>query len=178
MRKKIQKFIVDSLEILLIGSVLFFIINVFLGQLLLISGDSMSPALKNGEQLIGEKISLNFTPLERKEIVIFQHPKKRILVIKRIIGLPKEKIKIENDKVYINGETLEEPYVENRPTKGNKALQEGVEYTIPDNHYLLLGDNRPNSIDSRVWGFLNLDKISSRALFVYYPINRIRLIKD
>ena len=178
MAKIAKRFILDSLELILIAVAIFAIVNIFLGELLLVTGSSMAPALKNNEQIIGEKISLNFSPLKRGEIIIFKHPNKNILIIKRIVGMPGETVKIEKGSIYINDKLLNEPYTKGRPTKGGESVKEGVEYKIPDNHYLLLGDNRTESMDSREWGFLNKKGITSRALLVYYPLENFRLIRN
>ncbi len=172
-----KKFVVDSLQVIIIGIVLFVLTNIFLGELLLVTGDSMHPFLKDNEQIIGEKISLNFKEPKRGEIMIFRHPYENILIIKRIIGLPEEKVRIENNQIFINGEILGEPYLENVDTLPGEAIAEGKEYTIPENHYLLLGDNRNESMDGRTWGFLPKENITSRALLVYYPFGNFRLIR-
>lgn len=178
MVKVFKKFLIDSLQIIVIGIVLFVLTNIFLGELLLVTGNSMHPILKNNEQIIGEKISLNLREPKRGEIVIFRHPQESILIIKRVVGLPEEKVRIENDQIFINGKILEEPYLENVDTRPGKTITEGKEHTIPEDHYLLLGDNRNESMDGRTWGFLPKENITSRALLVYYPFENFRLIRE
>ena len=114
---------------------------------------------------------------ERFDIVIFKYPddeKQRF--IKRIIGLPGEKVEIRDGKVYINDaeEPLDDSFVKETPL-GNFGP-----YTVPENCYFMLGDNRNNSKDSRFWEntFVEFDKIIGKALFRYWPLNTIKLLGD
>lgn len=177
MKNSLKNFLSDSIQIILIGGALFLVTNIFLGQLLQVTGNSMEPTLMDTEQIIGEKISLNFTTPKRKEIVIFKHPNKNILLIKRIIGLPGETIEISQGNVIINGKILEESYTQ-KPTSGGDEIKEDVEYKIPEDSYFLLGDNRTESLDGRKWGFIKLERITARALLVYYPIENFRIIRN
>lgn len=177
MGKAIKKFIVDSLEILLLIGAIFLFANIFLGQLLIVTGNSMAPTLLDKEQILGEKMSLNFKNPKRGEIVIFRHPEEKILVIKRIVGLPNETFEIKQGKIFTNGQKLEEPYARGE-TSGGSSLKAGTRYQIPSGSYVVLGDNRQNSMDSRTWGFLSETNIVARAVLVYYPWENLRLIKD
>ena len=114
---------------------------------------------------------------ERFDIVIFKYPddeKQRF--IKRIIGLPGEKVEIRDGKVYINDaeEPLDDSFVKETP------LGSFGPYTVPENCYFMLGDNRNNSKDSRFWEntFVEFDKIIGKALFRYWPLNTIKLLGD
>ena len=175
----ISDLLLDLLEISIIGITIFVLVYIFVGQLLEVTGDSMEPNLHDQEQIIAEKVSINFKPLQRGEIVIFRHPENNErLLIKRVVGLPEEKIKIENGYVYINGMVLDESYVMTvGVTRGNKDLIEGVEYYITENSYVLLGDNREESSDSRSFGTVREELILGRSLMVYYPFNSIRVIE-
>lgn len=175
----ISDLFLDLLEISIIGVTIFVLIYIFVGQLLEVTGDSMEPNLHNGEQIIAEKISMKFKPLSRGEIVIFRHPdNNERLLVKRVIGLPGETIKIANGDVYINGKLLNEPYIlEQDSSEGRKDLVEEVEYQIPKNSYILLGDNRRESSDSRTFGPVREELILGRVLLVYYPLGHIRLVE-
>lgn len=151
----------------------------FVGQLLEVTGDSMYPTFHDKEQIIAEKVSIKVKELERGEILIFEHPnEKGRLLIKRLIGLPGETIKIKNGKVYINGKELNEPYLSDTTTEGQSFIKDGLEYKIRENTYVMMGDNRLKSTDSREWGFVDKELIVGRGVVVYYPFNRIRLIKN
>jgi signal peptidase I len=170
----------DVLELILVGCILFGIVNIFLGQLLSITGDSMLPTFANGEQIIAEKASLKFTKLQRGEIVIFKHPHvPDRLVIKRVIGLPEEILKISRNQIYTDNTLLKENYLyKQNSTKGQDVIKEGVPFKIPKNSYVLMGDNRDKSADSREWGVIKEEDIIGRTLLVYYPFKNIRIVTN
>ncbi len=168
----ISKFILDVVEITFVGVAVFILTYLFIGQPLQISGDSMHPTLVDGEQIVAEKIS---GKIKRGDIVVFAHPENpQTLIIKRVIGLPGEGFKISANKVYIDNMQLDESYSSNL-TQGKGYLQENVEYTVPHNAYVVLGDNRENSIDSRDWGYLEKSKIVGKSFVVYYPLTKVRI---
>jgi signal peptidase I len=177
--KKFAEGLVDFFEILIIAVFVFVLVYLFIGQLLEVSGDSMIPNFHDKEQIIAEKLSIKFKPLQRGEIVIFRHPDEPDhLLIKRLVGLPNETIKLEDGFVYINGERLSEPYVLNGgPTPGGNKIEEGMEYKIAYDTYVFLGDNREESTDSRAWGAVPTELIVGRGLLVYYPLDSFRAIK-
>jgi signal peptidase I len=172
------KIFLDFFEITIICTLVFIIMYFFVGQLLEVTGDSMYPTFHDKEQIIAEKISVKVKDLKRGEILIFEHPQEKgRLLIKRLIGLPGETIKIKNGKVYINGSELSESYLaSNVTTEGQNYLKEGLDYTVPDDSYVMMGDNRLKSTDSREWGFVSKELIVGRGVIVYYPFNRIRLV--
>jgi len=178
-KKTIFDYFVDFVEILIIGSTIFLLGYRFVVQLLEVTGESMKPTLLDKEQVIAEKLSARFKPLERGEIIIFRHPEQHSrLLIKRIIALPGEKIKIMNGQVFINDEVLTEPYLEpETTTDGNKMIIEGSEYNINNNSYVLMGDNRDKSSDSRSLGAIREELVVGRAMLVYYPFTDVRLIE-
>ena len=140
----------------------------------------MFPTFKDKEQIIAEKASLEFKPIERGEIIIFKSPREPSrLLIKRVVGLPGENIMIKDGKVLINGEILSEDYLINAvKTEDGNSLREGVEYKIVDDSYVLLGDNRAKSNDSRDYGAVKRELLVGRGLFVYYPLSSMRLIRS
>lgn len=178
--KKYKESILDIFEILFIALAIFLLVYIFVGQLLEVTGDSMHPTLKNKEQIIAEKITTKFNPLKRGEIVIFEHPKENNrLLIKRVIGLPNEELTVYNGNVYINSNKLHEPYLpEGTITSGSVVIKENTPYKIPDYEYVLMGDNRTESSDSRAIGPIKLGDIVGRAMLVYFPISSIRGISN
>ena len=177
--KKIKTVIADYLLTLTIFALVFSVVYFFVGQLFEVTGESMVPNFQDKEQLLAEKISVNLSNLERGDVIIFKNPfENDRLLIKRIIGLPGEKFQISNGLVYINGEKLTENYLpEGTQTKGRRLLEEGPEYTIPANSFVVLGDNREKSTDSRDWGYVKNEMIVGRAVLVYYPIKNMRIVK-
>lgn len=167
-------------QVIFIFILVFFVVYFFLGQLYEVMGDSMEPNFHDQEQLIAEKLSTRFGNLKRGDIVIFKSPKDESrLLIKRIVGLPEEKVMLKDGSVYINGEYLPEPYVpEDMLTKEMRIMESDFEYTIPADSYMVLGDNREKSTDSREWGFVKSENMIGRAILVYYPLKNIRFVKD
>lgn len=178
--KELSKILVDFFEIVFIASGVFIFVYFFVAQLLKITGDSMLPTFKDGEQIIAEKISIKFSPLKRGDIVIFKHPQnENRLLIKRVIGLPNEEIRISQGAVYINGNLLSETYVQpNNKTTEERDIKENTNYKIPQDGYVVLGDNREFSSDSREFGAVKESLIVGRAFAVYYPLSNFRLIKS
>jgi len=178
-KRTIFDYLLDFIEILIIGATIFLLVYLFVGQLLEVTGDSMEPALSDKEQVIAEKLSTRFKPLERGEIIIFKHPEQHSrLLIKRVVGLPGEKIKIMDGQVFINDKVLTEPYLKPGTTiNGNKMIIEGSDYNINERSYILMGDNRDKSSDSRSLGAIREELIVGRAMLVYYPFNSVRLIE-
>ena len=173
------KTLLDLLEYVIIGIAIFGLTYVFAGLLLRVTGDSMVPNFHDGEQIIAEKISVKFEDPKRGEIIIFNHPTyPGRLVIKRVVGLPGEIIKISAGKIYINDAMLAEEYLGSEgATKAGEILAENVSYEIPGDSYILLGDNRANSTDSREWGPVKRTEIVAKGFLVYYPLSQMRIIK-
>lgn len=177
-KRKILTTFFDFLEIAVISTTIFLIVYLFVGQLLEVTGDSMVPTFYDKEQVLAEKVSIKFKPLERGDIVIFRHPEiNSRLLIKRVIAMPFENFKITNGKVFINGNILNEPYLGSQvQTYGGKYFNENVEYNIPRQTYVFLGDNREKSSDSRVFGPVREELIVGRAAVVYYPFRNFRIL--
>lgn len=178
--KRYTKYIKELVNATIVFVSIFILLFFFLGQLLEITGDSMYPTFKNGEQILAEKISIKFEDIKRTDIIIFKgETNKNILVIKRIIGLPGEIIQLKNSGVYINGSILNEAYLTpNTLTAEGKVLKNGVEYKIPSDSYVVLGDNRKSSTDSRDWGYIKKEDIVGKAFLVYFPLSEIKLVTN
>ena len=177
--KKLLNVITDYFQIIFIFILVFGIIYFFVGQLFEVTGGSMLPNFHDKEQIIAEKLSVNLANIERGDVIIFKNPHENDrLLIKRIIGLPEEKIQLLDGFVYINGEKLEENYlIPGTETRGKRILEEGPEYKIPEDSYVVMGDNRNESNDSREWGYIKTENIIGRTVLVYYPLKDFRFIK-
>lgn len=168
------------LKFLFVALVLGFIIRGFLLIPIAVQGNSMENTLHQGDMVIMEKLS----SIERFDVVVFQLPD-GATYIKRVIGLPGDKISYKNDVLYINGNKVAEPFLENNqradhaaaPYTTNFDLKEllGVE-ELPENSYFVMGDNRRLSKDSRSFGAITSDEILGQARIVYYPFHDIRYI--
>ena len=147
----------------LIALVIFLAVH-FTLQSFKVKGDSMLPSLQSGQYLLINKVVYSFSSQHRGEVVVFHPPvNSEDVYIKRIIGLPGETIEITRGKVYINGEPLDEPYIE------EEAVYDYPPYLIPPGHYFVLGDNRNGSSDSRRWGPVPEENIIGKAWLCYWP---------
>lgn len=146
------------------------IIYLFAVQPHKVSGCSMCDTFQSGDYILTDKLSYHFTEPRRGDVIVFKYPRDpSIDFIKRIIALPGDKIMLSNSKVILNGTTLNEPYIENKPTLGSDFLHENQQYTVPEGNYIVFGDNRTGSSDSRTWGELPKDMIIGKAFFRYWP---------
>lgn len=165
-------------EALLVSVILAALIIVFVAQSFLVEGSSMEPSFHDGQRLMVEKVSYRFGEPKRGDVVVFRYPSDpRRKFIKRIIGVPGDEITIKNGFLHINGQRLEEDYI-NGPTYGTYSAPTFGPVLVPDGHYFVLGDNRRNSDDSRYpdVGFVPRKNLVGRALFVYWPLNQISWI--
>ncbi len=142
-----------------------------------VSGSSMFPNFKDGDYIITDKISYKLSEPSRGDIIVFKNPQDESQdFIKRIIAIPSDKIKVSSGKVYLNGKLLSEPYLKNSiQTNPGSFLKEGEEVEIESNHYIVFGDNRPHSSDSRAWGLIEKNEIIGKVFFRYWPANEIGL---
>ena len=133
----------------------------------------MLPTFQDKEQIIVEKVSIKYKPLERGEITVVRHPdNQQVFLIKRVIGLPGETIHFNEGDVFINGEILLEPYLnENTLTWGKTYIADGESITLNEDEYVMLGDNRDNSEDSRYWGFVPESHILGQPIITWFSIN-------
>lgn len=152
----------EILETLVLALFIYVVINTLTGRFY-VRGSSMEPSLHNGQYLIVSKISYLFGEPQRGDIVVFISPNNgKEDYIKRIIGLPGERVEVRDGAVWINGYRLEEPYLKS-PTPYS-----GVWVLGPD-EYFVLGDNRANSSDSHTWGPLPRRNIIGKAWLCYWP---------
>lgn len=142
-------------------------VRAYIAQAYHIPSESMENTLLVGDHIIVEKISPRFAPPERGDIVVFKSPHGGKTLIKRVIGLPGERLEIKNNTVYIGGEPLAEPYVHFERTFFSTMRDFGP-LTVPAGHVFALGDNRNNSGDSRVFGPVDLGLIVGKAIVVHW----------
>ncbi|MEB3187194.1 MAG: signal peptidase I [bacterium] len=155
-----------------------------------IPSESMLPTLLVGDRLIVEKVSYRLSPPRAGDIVVFTPPDEASLAahhdlgnnafIKRVIGVAGDRLAVDDGVVYRNGKPLSEPYIREEPVyrlpdPDNPVayFHEGSDILIPAGHVFVMGDNRNNSLDSHVWGFLPVDKIIGRAVVRFWPPDRL-----
>lgn len=153
--------------------ILAFGLRTFVAEARYIPSASMEPTLEINDRLIIEKISYRFQEPQRGDVVVFK-PTARLIeqnykeaFIKRIIGLPGDKIEVKGGRVYVDDRPLQEKYIAEEPQYDYGPV------TVPEDSYLVLGDNRNNSYDSHSWGFVPRQKLIGKAFVRFWPLNRV-----
>jgi signal peptidase I len=154
-----------------------FLLILFIYQPVKVEGTSMTPTLTDSDRIFISKFSFTFGlgAVHHGDTVVFYYPgdpTHEKSYIKRVIGLPGDHIRIEEGQVYVNGEKLNELYVapENRD---RASWKDGTVQIVPDKEYFVLGDHRNSSSDSRAWGFVPKEDIYGKAVFVYWPPDKM-----
>ena len=155
--KKEKKFLLLVMIIILF--------KIFIFNFILVKGDSMNPKYKNNDFMFLNKIIYSFKPIRRGEVIVLKYRNNDL--IKRVIGLPNDKIKVENGKLYINNKEVKENYI-----NSYTASYDFDEITLKDNEYFVMGDNRYNSYDSRNFGTITKNNIIGRVEFRIFPFDK------
>lgn len=197
-KSKIKPALKETVETVVFVVVMVIIIRFFIGEIRWIPSGSMKPTLVEGDRIFVERVSRFFTTPNRGDIMVFYPPSeelktdalsvferltgffcKDIAYIKRVIGLPGDRILIRPDidgkyAVYVNGKRLEENYImdDYDYIPCNENMYCGP-FTVPKGQFFMLGDNRGNSQDSRFWGFLPKKRFVGRAVFLFWPLTRL-----
>jgi signal peptidase I len=177
--RRLSAFFLDILEVVVFAIAIFLFMYLLVLQPHKIKGSSMEPNFPNGEYLLTDKVTYRFKDPKRGDVVVFQAPlSESDEFIKRIIALPNERISVREGKVFINGLLLRETYLSDTvKTDPGSFLSDAKEVLIPEDHYVVFGDNRVASSDSRIWGFVHKDRITGRAWVVYWPPQSTGLIE-
>lgn len=150
-------------------------VRMYVAQPFRVSGDSMINTFHNKDYLIVDQLSYNFVSPKRGDVVVLRHPESNHFLIKRIIGLPGETVVVTGANVsirnseYPDGFPLDESFLDN---PGDEYPQE---FIVTDDHYFVMGDNRPYSSDSRSWGLLPRENITGRPILRLYPFTNIEV---
>lgn len=151
------------------------VVILFLYQPVKVEGTSMEPALVDQERIFINKFAYRFglAEIERGDTVVFYFPQDTSKsYIKRVIGIPGDQVEIRRGEVFVNGQRIDEPYVpeEYRDRTSMKPI------VVPEGEYFVLGDHRRSSNDSRTWGTVPARYIYGKAVFVYWPLNRLGVL--
>lgn len=167
MKEKVIDFI-KEISVYVIIILIIILLKMYVISPIRVNGTSMDPTLENGDIMILNKIGYRITKIKRFDIVVIKY--KDELLIKRVIGLPGEKIKYVNNTLYVNGKKLDEEF--DKTYTYNFSLKEIGSTTVPDDSYFVLGDNREVSKDSRSIGFIDREDIVGKSSLTLFPFNR------
>lgn len=166
----IMRFLIDVLETLILSVVLFVGINAVTARVR-VDGTSMEPTLHNGELILVNKLAYKLSAPVRGDVIVFYFPRDpEQEYIKRLVGLPGDVVRVENGKLYVNDQLVDEPYIAAAPNYPG-------EWEVPAGQFFVLGDNRNNSYDSHNWGSVPKDYVVGKAVFIYWPFERLGLIE-
>ncbi|MDP4009881.1 MAG: signal peptidase I [Candidatus Shapirobacteria bacterium] len=176
-------YILEFMQSIVLALAVFIFLYMFVAQPNEVKGSSMYPNFENGDFLLTDKLSYFFGEPQRGDVVVFKAPPSEPCAedqcdyIKRIIGLPGDKVMVRDSKVYLNGKILDQYFIpDNTITEGGTFNQENIEKTVPEGYYLCWGDNRQHSRDGREFGPVKKDAIVGKAFFKYWPPESIGLV--
>ena len=174
-----ENFIIETIKVLGTALILAMGIRTFVAEARYIPSSSMEKTLLINDRLIIEKIAYHFEQPQRGDVIVFstndisklsEERFKNEAFIKRVIGLSGDTVSVREGIVYVNQKPLQEKYIAEKPN------QDFGPVTVPPNHYFVMGDNRNNSYDSRFWGFVPKRDIIGRAIFRFWPLDRLGTI--
>ena len=169
----IKEFLKDSFKYIII-ILIFLIVFLYVVGLQQIVGSSMYSTLKNGDLVLLSKAHYKFSNVQRGDIISFLYNDTKYLV-KRVIGVPGDKIEIKDNILYINNKKVEEDYLDDVITDDFSLDSLGYD-VIPDGYYFVMGDNRENSLDSREIGLIKKSDIIGKVIMRIWPLNKIKLL--
>lgn len=172
--KKVLQFITETCKTVIVSLVAVYLIRSFIVQPFYVRGASMEPNFQDGQYLIINEISYRFEKPQHGDVIVFRYPlDPSEYFIKRVIGLPGDRVEIDDGKVFVNGEEFEEAYIPRGVfTYGKNKISLGP------TEYYVLGDNRPASSDSRRWGVLPARNIVGRVWLRGWPLNKAGVIPE
>ena len=170
-RSGVLRFILDIVETLILSVVLFAVINAVSARIR-VDGASMQPTLETGEFVIVNKLAYMLGKVQVGDVIVFHFPRDPDQeYIKRVIGLPGDRVTVQDGKVSVNEQPLDEDYIAAPPAYEST-------WEVPPDSLFVLGDNRNNSSDSHNWGPVPLDYVVGKAVFVYWPPTRWGMLEE
>lgn len=180
MKEEIKKESLEWIKALAIGIIIFAFIRTFFFSNYVVEGESMMPTLEDGNKLVVNKIGYQIGDLDRFDVIVF-HANEKEDYVKRIIGLPGDKIEYRDDQLYINDKKIDEPFLDIYRSEalggrltGDFTLTEITgEKTVPKGKLFVLGDNRLGSWDSRHFGFISVEQVVGKVDLRYWPLEEV-----
>lgn len=179
--RKIYNFLLDTIQSLLLAAAVFLVIYIFLFRPFQVKGQSMFPNFHDNQYVLTNIIVLRFKDPKLGDVIVFKAPPDPEKdYIKRVIGIPGDKVRIQDGDVYLNEKKLNQSLYLKPDVRTNAQafLAESQEVIVPPESYFVLGDNRPFSSDSRDWGFVPKKNIIGESFFTYWPLNAMGLVKN
>lgn len=167
----IREFMIDSVKFVA-TIIIFLVLFLYVVSVTQVVGSSMAGTLENQEVLILNKAKYHLFDVERGDIISFAYADTKYL-IKRVIGMPGDTVKVIDNKLYINDQLYDEEYLSDGVVTNDFSLMELGYEKIPEDKYLVLGDNRENSLDSREIGLVNEKDIIGKISFRIWPLNKV-----
>ncbi len=164
-------FLWEILQTLIMAVILYFLIDTVVGRVR-VENISMQPTLYQGEFILVNKLAYRLGNYNRGDVVVFHYPRDpQEDYIKRIIGLPGDRVDVKDGHVFINGQELEEPYIAAAPQYTNS-------WQVPEGQIFVLGDNRNQSSDSHSWGFVPSNLVVGKAMVIYWPLAELKILNQ
>jgi signal peptidase I len=167
---------IDLVKMIVISFIIVTILTTWFIKPIRVKGESMYPTLDDGSLAISGIINM-INGIERFDVVTVYQDYKDQYLIKRVIGLPNDTIEFKADNLYINNELVEQLFLNEEYTNDYSEFTNDFKIVLTEDQYFLMGDNRPNSSDSRVYGPFEIEQITSEDVFVLYPFNNFGGVK-
>jgi signal peptidase I len=178
-KSALQRNIKENSITVIVALALALVIRLFIAEPRYIPSESMFPTLSTGDRLVIEKVGYKFHPPDKGDIIVFQPPEMLRIIgnfdqsqafIKRAIAKSGETVAVKHGVVYVNNQPLIEDYIAAPPE------YELIPVTVPEGQLFVMGDNRNNSNDSHIWGFLPTENVIGHAVFRFWPLGRIGIV--
>lgn len=172
--------VVEFIQTLVIFAAIGTAVYLFIAQPHKVSGSSMFPTLHTGDYIITNKIGYRFNEPKRGQIIVFKNPREESQdFIKRIIAVPGDTVKVQDGHIFVGNKMLDEPYLDSSIiTLPGSFLREDQEILVPPDRYIVIGDNRMASSDSREWGFITKEEIIGKTFLRYWPLTTFGMVKE
>ncbi len=180
-RPGVLRSVLDVALTVLVAVVAAFLLRTFVIGVYIVPTGSMLDTIQEGDMLVGEKVSLRWSAPQAGDVVTFDDPMNEgTVLIKRVVAVAGQTVDLQDGRLVVDGVVQDEPYTEGKATESLSGLSgsAGVEYpyTVPEGTIFCMGDNRTNSLDSRYFGPVSVDAVSSKGLFIYWPLTDAKLL--